>query len=73
MHDSINLGDIVRISDDCRYYEKRYNGMLGYVTSIDLNSNTRYVRIFEDPFCDRGQIFFALHHLEKVDSKNGLR
>lgn len=72
MHDSINIGDIVRICSTCPYYEGRYNGMLGYVVRVDLNSNTRYVSIFEDTVSNGGQIFFSFHHLEKVDSKHGL-
>jgi hypothetical protein len=72
MHEAINVGDIVKISDSCRFYEKRYNGMIGYVTRVDLNANTRYVHIFEDRFSNRGEIFFSFHHLMKVDSKNGL-
>lgn len=72
MQGSINVGDIVRVCSTCSYYEGRYNGMLGYVVRADLNSNSRYVNLFEDTG-NHTPIFFSFHHLEKVDSKNGLR
>lgn len=70
MQSTINLGDIVRVCSTCPYYEGRYNGMLGYIVRVDLNSNTRYVSIFERTASS--EIFFSFHHLEKVDSKYGL-
>ena len=72
MHEAIDLGDIVRISDSCSFYEKRFNGMIGYVTRVDFNTNSRYVHLFEDQVLSRGEIFFSFHHLVKVDSKSGL-
>ena len=72
MHEVIDLGDIVRISDSCSFYEKRFNGMIGYVTRVDFNTNSRYVHLFEDKVSGRGEIFFSFHHLVKVDSKNYL-
>ncbi len=72
MHEAIDLGDIVRISDSCRFYEKRFNGMIGYVTRVDLNTNSRYIHLFEDQLSGLGEIFFSFHHLVKVDSKNCL-
>ena len=72
MQSTINLGDIVRVCSTCSYYEGRYNGMLGYVVRVDLKTNSRYIKIFEDTGSNSEQIFFSFHHLEKVDSKYGL-
>lgn len=70
MQSTINVGDIVRVCSTCTHYEGMYNGMLGYVVRVDLNTNSRYVSIFERTASS--EIFFSFHHLEKVDSKYGL-